>query len=526
MIRRHLSGKRGDLRITVTLGVAAITGLYLMNTIVTNNANLTEQTALTVQLGQAVENRAQTYASILDSDLTGTIVPSTARACGLNPAVCTTVVSDTPSGDGLSRTLRIQADQVDGGLVMTRDVVLKATKATHVSSLDTKGRPSWVSVDGANSFTIWGVAAGTPTKVTEDQMKGPKAGTTWVTAGPRSGVDSAGKPWIFRPTSPCTLDASPKGFDTPTDVRIAFSSGDLGSFLDAAGTAYGYGNNDQGQLGLGHAGDTVCTPTSIPDHKFIAISSAAGSTFAIDTAHRLWAWGAGTNGQLGDGKKLSYNTPTAIAPTTRFTAVSTGNGATWALDDKGRAWSWGFNAYGQLGNGTTTAVSTATPIPATTVFTQISAGVTAFYAIDVTGQLWAVGYGANGQLGDGTLTSKSTPVKVAPGAAFVQVTAGSYRAFAIDNSGRLFSWGAGSSGALGTGDSADRTTPTPVDAPARFRSVQTSPNMNYTAAIDTDGGLWAIGTNGNGLWPATLTGNRASAQQMPRPTGFVAPSWQ
>lgn len=526
MIRRHLSGKRGDLRITIALGVAAITALYVMNTIVTNNANLTEQTALTVQLGQAVENRAQTYASALDSNLTGSTVPPTARTCGMNPAVCTSIVSDTPSADGLARTLRIQADQVDGGLVMTRDVVIKATKATHVSSLDSKGRPTWVSVDGANSFTIWGVAAGTTTKVTEDQMQGPKAGTTWVAASAGNGVDSAGKPWIFRATSPCTLDASPKGLDTPTDVRVAVSSADTGFFLDASGAAYGYGNDMQGQLGLGRSGDTVCTPTAIPGHKFISITSAAGSTFAIDTAHRLWAWGAGGSGQLGDGKNLSYTAPTAIAPNTRFTAVATGNGSTWALDDKGRAWSWGANAYGQLGNGTTTAVNTATAIPAATVFTQISAGATAFYAIDVSGQLWAVGRAANGALGDGTLISKSTPVKVAAGTVFVQVTGGSSRAFAIDNAGHLFGWGAGSSGGLGTGDSADRTAPTPVDAPARFRNVQTSPDMTFTAAIDTDGALWAIGTNGNGLWPATLTGNSASAQQMPLPTGFVAPSWQ
>ena len=157
---------------------------------------------------------------------------------------------------------------------------------------------------------------------------------------------------------------------------------------------------------------------------------------------------------------------------------------------------------------------------------KFSAGATAFYAIDVSGQLWAVGRAANGALGDGTLISKSTPVKVAAGTVFVQVTGGSSRAFAIDNAGHLFGWGAGSSGGLGTGDSADRTAPTPVDAPARFRNVQTSPDMTFTAAIDTDGALWAIGTNGNGLWPATLTGNSASAQQMPLPTGFVAPSWQ
>jgi len=535
MIRRRLAGNRGDLRVTIALGVAAITGLYVMTTIVTNNAAVTEQTALTVQLGQALENRAQTYAATLDSDLSGATLPATGRICGTNPAVCTSIVSDTLSPSGTSRTLRLQADQVDGGLVMTRDVVIQATKASHISALDSKGRPTWVTVDGVDAFNIWGVAAGQTTKVTEDQMKGPKAGTTWVAASGRNGVDSAGQAWVYGANTTCqagtgaasTTIVSATALDAPKDTRSVVSTTDTGYFLDAGGTAYGYGNNTQGQLGLGRAGAPVCTPTAVPGHKFITISSAAGSTFAIDTSHRLWAWGLGTAGQLGDGAKLTYNEPKPVAADARFTAVTTSGASTWALDTQGRAWSWGDNTYGQLGTGTTTATPTAARIPVATTFSQISAGTTTFYGIDLTGQLWAVGRGTNGALGDGTTVSKQTPVKVAVGTLFVQVTGGQGRAFAIDSTGRLLAWGAGAAGALGTGDNTDKSVPTAVDAAStKFRSVQSTVDSPFTAAIDTDGMLWAIGTNHDGFWPAALGDKTASAQRMPRPTGFTPPSWQ
>ncbi|MBO1741039.1 hypothetical protein [Leifsonia sp. TF02-11] len=515
--------------------MAAITGLYVMTTIVTNNAAVTEQAALTVQLGQALENRAQAYAASLDSNLSGSSVPPTGRQCGTNPAVCTSIVSDELNAAGTSRTLRVQADQVDGGLIMTRDVVIQATKASHISALDAKGHPTWVTVDGETPFTIWGVAAGQTTKVTEDQMKGPQSGTTWVTASARNGVDSAGQRWVYGANTACqagtgaasTTPVSAAGLTSLTDVRTVIATTDTAFLLDATGTAYGYGNNTQGQLGLGRSGDQVCAPEAIKNHKFIAITTAGGSSFAIDTSHRLWAWGLGTAGQLGDGAKLSYNAPQQVAASTRFTAVATSGASTWALDVQGRIWSWGDNTYGQLGTGTTTPTATATRIPATTTFTQISAGATAFYGIDPSGQLWAAGNNANGALGDGTTANRSTPVKVAAGTIFVQVSGGQGRAFAIDSTGRLLAWGAGSSGALGTGDTSNKTAPTPVDAgSAKFRSVQTTVDGNVTAAVDTDGMLWAIGTNGSGLWPTTLSGNAASAQRMPRPTGFTPPSWK
>lgn len=531
--RRVLTGRAGSMIGGVALFLASTLAIGTIGVTAFSAATQAKRTATYDTLVLAVESRAQHYAAALDSSLSTPAVPSTGRECAPSGSICTTVLSDPLSADGTTRTLRIQADDVDTLLTMTRDVQLQATAATHVTAISADGRPTWAAAEEGHVFTIWGVAGGTVTKVTASQMSGPAAGTRWVDASPRNGIDSGGRAWVYGANNACqagtgttSTGVAATALTVPQNVRDAVSSSDSAFFLDASGTAWGYGANSSGQLGLGNT-STTCTPTAIKAAKFIAVTTANGSSFGIDINHRLWAWGAGTAGQLGDGKKTSSLVPTQIATSTKFVAVATNGASSWAIDEQGRLWSWGKNTSGQLGNGTTVDTATAAQLSTSTVFTRIAAGAASIYALDKTGQLWAAGENSTGELGDTTTTDRPNLTKVGVGKTIVDVAAGRSRGFALDSTGHLWAWGEGSSGRLGIGwDAAVVKNLTAVSSDTTFRSISAAPDLDTAAAVDTDGNLWGIGTGGSGLWSASLTTNPLTPTRMPRPAGFTAPIWK
>ncbi len=123
---------------------------------------------------------------------------------------------------------------------------------------------------------------------------------------------------------------------------------------------YCWGSNTSGQLGGGSvssctsANPSSCTATPqkvIGGHKFIALTAGAGYSCGIDTAHHAWCWGQNQNGQLGVGNLTSpILTPTAVSGNLEFIQLSgsfTAN--TCGMDVNGKSWCWGSNICGQLG---------------------------------------------------------------------------------------------------------------------------------------------------------------------------------
>ena len=161
--------------------------------------------------------------------------------------------------------------------------------------------------------------------------------------------------------------------------------------LDTAGAAYCWGRNVLGQLGDGST-TTGYFPVAVDASGALAgktltqITAGAAHTCALDAAGAAFCWGDNTDGELGDGGTAGSSVPVAVDASgvlagktlTRITASIT---HVCAVDAAGAAYCWGDDAFGQLGDGNTTSDDSLVPVAvdasgllAGKTLTQISAG--------------------------------------------------------------------------------------------------------------------------------------------------------
>ncbi len=140
---------------------------------------------------------------------------------------------------------------------------------------------------------------------------------------------------------------------------------------------FAWGDNSQGQLGLGSAANYVTKPTQINATVLVgkkkvpllwaSIAAGAVHSCAITTAGAGYAWGANLTGALNlpvnsSGRNI-YTTPQLVYPIalTPVTQLVCGYDFTMALNSVGDVFAVGGNAYGQLGNGNATSIINASP---------------------------------------------------------------------------------------------------------------------------------------------------------------------
>ena len=124
--------------------------------------------------------------------------------------------------------------------------------------------------------------------------------------------------------------------------------------LKTNGTLWAWGYNDYGQLGLG--GDTISRtiPTQVgTDTNWAQVSAGGSHTIALKSNGTLWAWGENLDGQLGLGDTINRTTPTQVGLDTNWLKVAARDFYSLALKTNGTLWVWGDNQYGQLGLGDT-----------------------------------------------------------------------------------------------------------------------------------------------------------------------------
>jgi alpha-tubulin suppressor-like RCC1 family protein len=236
----------------------------------------------------------------------------------------------------------------------------------------------------------------------------------------------------------------------------------------------------------------------------------------------LWVWGDGVNGKLGNNDTTIKSTPvTSSAGGTNWKQVSCSpNAHTAAIKTDGTLWTWGQGSSGKLGTNDTTDRSTpVTTFAGGTNWKQVSSGTNHTAAIKTDGTLWTWGSNDGGQLGTNDTTNRSTPVTTfAGGTDWKQVSGGGGHTAAIKTDGTLWAWGSGYQGRLG-----NNVGGTTLNTTIAFRSTpvttfaggtnwkQVSCGNDHTAAIKTDGTLWTWGRANYGkLGIGSLLANRST----------------
>jgi alpha-tubulin suppressor-like RCC1 family protein len=301
-----------------------------------------------------------------------------------------------------------------------------------------------------------------------------------------------------------------KGIDTVTvsglsGVRAIAAANSHALALLENGTVKAWGNNYYGQLGNGipwdkeKAGENQgVLPKTVPElTNVMAIASGGGSNFALLSNHTLMAWGENPNGQLGIGEigpeTCVNRLPTEVAcssiprPVVTATgkalknvlAVSAGPKAAYALLENGHVMSWGANVNGQLGTGSAPLRVNLTPEPvkrassgeALNGVVAISAGAFDALALLETGQV--VGWGAvgKGELGEVERSEECKNVRCVKTARPVvgleklkvtAIAAGEGYGLSVSG-GKVYSFGTNEHGELGDGSTSSSGTPTAIE---------------------------------------------------------------
>jgi alpha-tubulin suppressor-like RCC1 family protein len=120
--------------------------------------------------------------------------------------------------------------------------------------------------------------------------------------------------------------------------------------LKADGSLWAWGDNWNGQLGLGYNYNNHNVPTRVgADSDWASVAAGSNHTLAIKADGGIWAWGS-NGGQLGLGDYTNRNVPTRVGADTDWASVAAGQYHTLAIKADGGLWAWGRNNQGQLGD--------------------------------------------------------------------------------------------------------------------------------------------------------------------------------
>ncbi|RBP99879.1 hypothetical protein CRD59_02275, partial [Bifidobacterium xylocopae] len=315
-------------------------------------------------------------------------------------------------------------------------------------------------------------------------------------------VDEAVNPYPVRPADPTWKGHYFVGwFDDKGEVFDFGGPLSRDATLTARWSKSSFGLSPVQGMTKGGTPVTVTAPDGVRV-QFSEVSAGDGFSAALSTDGYIYTWGQNNKGQLGDGTRTNRTVPKRVDTPAgvRFSSVSTGYLYTAAISSDGLVYGWGLN-WGQLGNnsGANTSVPVRFQSPKGVRISQIATGYYQMLALGDDGNIYAAGWNGEGQVGDGTKTTRLIPVKLEPptGERYVQVAAGYHHSMALTNTGKIYAWGYRASGRLGT-DGSNPTVPQLVNTPANMYFTRIAAGGDFSAAINSDGDVYAWGANDYG----------------------------
>ena len=305
----------------------------------------------------------------------------------------------------------------------------------------------------------------------------------------------------------------PFQLSTDTDWHKTFAGVANAFFIKTNGTLWGIGNSELGLLGNGSTTQVNPTLQQIGTAtNWQKISASSDMTIGIKTDGTIWGWGQNDQYEMGNNTCCANQlTPIQIGTANHWVDIETSLGASiFALKNDGTLWGWGLNLAGLLADNTVMARSIPTQLNSDTDWASIHVGAAHILALKTNGTLWSWGGGEYGQTGDGLSPSlyRSYPRQVGTDT-WSKVFAGWKISFGIKPDGTLWAWGLNDVGQLGIGNSTNQFTPVQVGTDTDWVDVVSggSGNVQFTIATKSDGTVWAWGDNQVGQYGNGTVGN-------------------
>ena len=224
---------------------------------------------------------------------------------------------------------------------------------------------------------------------------------------------------------------------------IAAVAGERHTFaLTNSGTLWSWGDNYSGQAGLGFVVVSTTLPAQIGvDTDWSKIGTGYWHSYAIKNNRTLWVWGNNQDGQLGIGNTEDTFEPVSVGFTSDWSLVTGGRDHTLAIKTNNTIWSWGYNYYGQLGlgnKGDGTSRYTPTQIGTTSDWLSITGGIIFSFAIKTNNTLWSWGTDNGvGMLGLNGVGEALVPTQVGTSSDWANVSAGYWHGLARKTGGTI-----------------------------------------------------------------------------------------
>ncbi len=237
--------------------------------------------------------------------------------------------------------------------------------------------------------------------------------------------------------------------------------------LKSDGTVWAWGNNDNGQLGIGTSGGSSMDPVQVksPDGLgyLTGVKAIAAGTdwfsMALKIDGTVWVWGYNGYGTRGTGigtSTIDGGSSKLLLPTqvkgesgggflSQVISIAAGGDHSLALKSNGDVVVWGRNDNGQIGIGCYlyNCSFVYSPVKIISNVLSIAAGGYHSLVVKADGTVWGWGRTQEGQLGSivGNFGVQGSPIQIPGIGGIKNVWAKDYTSMALSGNGTVFEWG-------------------------------------------------------------------------------------
>lgn len=280
------------------------------------------------------------------------------------------------------------------------------------------------------------------------------------------------------------------------------------------GSVFTCGLNKSGQCGNGTFDERVILATPVRSLSGIPIDMVAASNgcehmIAVAADGSAYSWGYNDRGQLGLGSTISKSHTPRLIESLRekynisFAAVSYHHSA--VVTTTGELLTFGMNDCGQLGLDHTQHQHTPQLVDtlSSQVITKVACGLYHTVVVTAEGEVYSFGKNDYGQLGLGHARNVKVPsiVKVGTGESdekIIEICCGYYHTIAITERGKLVNWGRNDYGQLGIGSKDHKNAPHYVPLPQSSKILKASCGCYHTLILLSNGRVMVFGRNNKG----------------------------